>query len=455
MPKSSSNKKGKVKRKPTKRKKENSSLQSPRGMHDILPSEQAWWDKIREVGQEVSNFYNFSRIDTPILEPVEIFERGTGATTDIVEKQMFLLKSRGRDRLALRPEGTPGVMRAYIQHSLSRLGQPVKLYYFGPFFRYEQPQAGRYRQFHQIGFEILGGEDDSVYDAQIILATYRLAEKLKIKNLTIKINSLGCKNCRSIYRKKLQDYYKKVSGKICKDCRQRMSSNPLRLLDCKDENCQAIKNQAPTMLDYLCQSCRNHFRHVLEYLDDLGIPYNLDSYLVRGLDYYNRTVFEIFAENYSVSIGGGGRYDYLSEMLGVRKSSLPAIGSSLGIERLIEAMKAQGINEPAKSRAKVFLVQIGKPAKKKSLCLIESFRSAGIKIIESLGKDSLKSQLRLADKEGVGMALILGQREVFEENIIIRDMKSGVQETVPLAKVVEEVKRRIKAFVQKSEPSGK
>ncbi len=444
MPKSSRNKKGKEKKNSVEGKKENLLFQSPRGMHDILPLEQPWWNKIREVSQEVSNFYNFSRIDTPILEPVEIFERGTGASTDIVEKQMFLLKSRGRDRLALRPEGTPGVMRAYVQHSLSRLGQPVKLYYFGPFFRHEQPQAGRYRQFYQVGFEILGGEDDPVYDAQTILAGYRLIEKLKIKNLTIKINSLGCKNCRSVYRKKLQDYYKKNSGKICKDCRRRASSNPLRLLDCKNENCQAIKNQAPVMLDYLCQQCRNHFRQVLEYLDDLGMPYNLDSYLVRGLDYYSRTVFEIFAENYNVSLGGGGRYDYLSEMLGARKTPLPAVGSSLGIERLIETMKAQGVNEPVRNRAKVFLIQIGKPAKKKALCLIESFRSAGIKIIESLGKDSLKSQLRLADKERVEIALILGQREVFEENIIIRDMKSGVQETVPLNKVVEEVKRRIK-----------
>lgn len=431
--------------KKNKAKKEKTTLiQSPKGMHDILPSEQPWWDKLRKANQEVANFYNFSRIDTPILESLEIFERGTGVTTDVVEKQMFILKSKGKDHLALRPENTPGIIRAYIQHNLSRLGQPLKLYYFGPFFRYEQPQAGRYRQFHQIGFEIIGSEDDSVYDAQIILASYRLMEELKIKNSVIQINSLGCKNCRSVYRKKLQDYYRKLSNKICKDCRRRLVLNPLRLLDCKDEDCQAAKIKAPRMLDYLCPSCRSHLRVVLEYLDDLGVPYNIDHYLVRGLDYYNRTVFEIFADKLDISLGGGGRYDYLGEMLGARKTSLPAVGSSLGAERLIEVMKAQGISEPAKSKAKVFLVQIGKPAKKMAICLVESFRSAGIKIIESLGKDSLKSQLRLADKEGVEMALILGQREVFEENIIIRDMKSGAQETVPLTKVVEEVKRRIK-----------
>lgn len=419
-------------------------FQSPKGMHDILPSEQPWWDKLRKASQEVANFYNFSRIDTPILESVEIFERGIGITTDIVEKQMFVLKTKSRDRLALRPENTPGIVRAYIQHGLSRLGQPLKLYYFGPFFRYEQPQLGRYRQLHQIGFEILGGEDDSIYDAQIILATFRLIEELKIKNSTIQINSLGCKNCRSVYRRKLQDYYRKLSNKICKDCRRRLSLNPLRLLDCKNENCQAIKSRAPIMLDCLCQSCRSHFRSVLEYLDDLNLPYTLNSYLVRGMDYYNRTVFEIFAEGYELSLAGGGRYDYLGEMLGARKTSLPAVGSSLGAERLIEVMKFQGMNEPVKIRAKVFLVQIGKPAKKMALCLIEAFRSVGIKIIESLGKESLKAQMKLADKEGVEMALILGQREVFEESIIIRDMKSGAQETVPLSKVVEEVKKRLK-----------
>jgi histidyl-tRNA synthetase len=433
--------------KKTKKDKTNRSkttlFQSLKGMHDILPSEQLWWDKLRKISQETANFYNFSRIETPILEPAEIFEKGAGVGTDIVEKQIFFLKSKGRDRLALRPDGTPGVVRAYIQHNLSRLSQPLKLYYFGPFFRYEQPQSGRYRQFYQVGFEILGGEDDSIYDAQIILATFRLAEGLKIKDLIVQINSIGCKNCRLVYRRKLQDYYRKLSNKICKDCRRRLSLNPLRLLDCKNENCREIKDKAPVMLDYLCQSCRNHFRAVLEYLDDLNIPYILNPYLVRGLDYYNRTVFEISAEKCDVSLGGGGRYDYLGEMLGVRRTSLPAVGSALGAERLIEAMKFQEVSEPQKIRAKVFLVQIGKPSKKMALCLIEKFRSAGVKITEALGKDSLKSQLKLADKGEVEMALILGQREVFEENIIIRDMKSGAQETVPLNKVVEEVKRRI------------
>ncbi len=419
-------------------------FQSPKGMHDILPSEQPWWEKLRKASQEVANFYNFLRIDTPILEDVEIFEKGIGITTDIVEKQMFVLRTKGRDHLALRPENTPAIVRAYFEHGLSRLPQPLKLYYFGPFFRYEHPQFGRYRQFHQIGFEILGGEEDPIYDSQIILVSLRLIEELKIKNSIIQLNSLGCKNCRLIYRRKLQDYYRKLSVKICKDCRRRLSLNPLRLLDCKNENCERAKSRAPIMLDYLCPACRDHFREVLEYLDELSLPYTLNPYLVRGLDYYNRTVFEITTEGYNISLAGGGRYDYLGEMLGARKNTLPATGSSLGAERIIEIMKAREIGGLPKIKARAFLLQIGKPAKKRALGLIEDFRRAGVKVIESLGRESLNSQLKIADREEVEMALILGQREVFEENIIIRDMKSGVQETVPLAKVVEEVKKRLK-----------
>ncbi len=412
-------------------------------MRDILPDERPYWDKIEKVGREIADFYNFSRIDTPLVEFSEIFERAVGGATDIIEKQMYYIKSRGKDRLVLRPEGTAGIVRAYLEHGLSKIAQPLKLYYFGPMFRYESPQFGRYRQFYQLGFEILGDKNDPIYDAQIVLAAFRLLEELKIKNLNIEINSLGCKNCRSNYRKKLQDYYRKNQNKICRDCKRRLSLNPLRLLDCKNENCQPIKSKAPIMLDHLCSGCKSHFRGVLEYLDELGLPYNLNPYLVRGLDYYNQTVFEFLAENYGVSLGGGGRYDDLAVMLGA-KHSLPACGSSLGIERVIEVMKNQGISGLTKGRVKVFLAQIGQPAKKRALRLIEEFKKSGIKIMESFGKESLKSQLKIADKEEIDTALILGQKEVFEENIILRDMKSGAQETVPLNKVIEAVKKRIK-----------
>jgi histidyl-tRNA synthetase len=422
----------------------NDTLQSLKGMHDILPEEQPWWDKVRKAIEEIADFYNFLRIDTPILERAELFERGVGEETDIVEKEMFYVKKRGKETMVLRPEGTAGVMRAYLEHGLSHISQPLKLYYTGSMFRYEQPQLGRYREHHQVGFEILGSFQDAVYDVQVILAVFRLLESLKIKSVSINLNSLGCNQCRSQYKKKLLDYYRKLSNSVCQNCRRRMRVNPLRLLDCKNKICESVKNEAPVIIDCLCQSCRNYFKEVLEYVESLNLPYILDSYLVRGLDYYNATVFEISVEGYNVSLGGGGRYDALGALLGWRKTELPAVGGSLGIERIVEVMKLQGIVGLARPRAKVFLVQIGSDAKKKSLNLIENFRNANIKIVESLGRDSLKAQLRIADKINADIALIFGQREVFEDTIILRDMQSGNQEVVPLNKVVDEVKKRIR-----------
>ncbi len=424
--------------------------QSPKGMHDILPGEQPWWEKIRKVGKNIADFYNFLRIDTPILESAEVFER-SGEATDLVEKQMYFVKTKGGDRLVLRPEGTAPIMRAYLQHGLAKISQPLKLYYFGQMFRYEQPQAGRYREFNQIGFEIIGGKEDPIYDAQVILTIYRLIEELKIKNAIVQINSIGCRNCRAVYRRRLVDYYKNKLDRLCRDCRRRYATNPMRLLDCKNEKCLAVRAGAPIILDNLCSYCKTHFKNVLEYLDALSLPYVLNHYLVRGLDYYNRTVFEIFVEDSNLeasrvggglAIASGGRYDYLVEMLGGRQA--PGVGGSLGVERLIEAMKLRGLSAPDKSGAKIFLVYIGSEAKKKSLSIIEEFRKADVGIIESFGKESLKVQLAMADKKGAEMALIFGQKEVFEDNIIIRDMKSGMQETMPLARAVEEAKRRLK-----------
>ncbi|KKW00337.1 MAG: Histidine-tRNA ligase [Candidatus Wolfebacteria bacterium GW2011_GWE1_48_7] len=430
---------------PKKEKKEREkkmAYQTVKGMHDILPEEQPLWDKVRLATKHVGEFYNFQRIDTPVLEGADIFERGLGTKTDIVEKEMFVIKTRGGDKLVMRPEFTSAVMRAYYQHGLSQFGQPMKLYYEGPVFRYEQPQAGRYRQFNQVGFEILGAESDPVYDAQAIMSAFRIIEELKIKNVTVHINSIGCHKCRATYIKKLEAHYKKNALKICKDCKNRISTNPLRVLDCKEEKCQLVKAEAPIILDYLDSECKAHFTKVLEYLDEVKIPYYIDSYLVRGLDYYNRTVFEFFGEGFSVALGGGGRYDYLSETLKLGK--LSAVGSALGTERIIEVMKASGKIIVPRGAARVFLVHIGDEAKKRGLALIEEFRKSGVRINESFGKDSLKSQMRVADKEQAQLSLILGQREVFEGSIIVRDMETGAQESVPLERIVEEVKKRLK-----------
>ncbi len=408
-------------------------------MHDILPQDQWLWDRVRNEVKSLAEYYSFERIDTPLIEKAELFEKGVGQATDIVEKQMFFVKA-SKDRLVLRPEGTAPVVRSYIEHGLSHMPQPAKLYYLGPMFRHEQPQEGRFRQFYQAGFEVLGGDNNPVYDAQIILACYRLLEGLKITKLDIQINTIGCKTCRPNYRRRLVEYFK--SKDICRDCRRRLSSNPLRLLDCKDKKCEACIKEAPTILDNLCHICNTHFKAVLEFLNELQLPYTLNHCLVRGLDYYNRTVFEIFAEGFDSALASGGRFDYLAEQLGGRPTV--AVGGAAGMERLIAAMKVREVKPLARQKAKAFLIHIGSVAKRKSLVLIEELRKAGIKTKEALSKDSLKAQLKQADKEGAALALIFGQKEAFEGSIIIRDLESGAQETVPLDKFVAEVKRKLK-----------
>lgn len=414
-------------------------LQSVKGMRDILPQDQPLWERLRKVTRDLGEEYNCMRIDTPLVEKAELFERGIGMATDVVEKQMYAIKTKEDERLVLRPECTASVARAYIEHGLSHLIQPVKLYYIGPMYRHEQPQEGRQREFYQVGFEIMGGESDPVYDAQIITIAHRFLEEMKLGKLTIHINSIGCKQCRPFYRKKLVDYYKNQPA--CKTCKRRIVINPLRVLDCKEEKCQDIKKGAPAMLDSLCVACRAHFKLTLEYLDELKLPYLLNNYLVRGLDYYSRTVFEITTEGVDGALAGGGRYDYLLEMMGAK--SVPAVGVALGCERIVAALKKHAIVFSARSKPKLFFIHIGDLAKKKSLSLIENLRRNGIHVEESLGKDSLKGQLTAADKKGAAFALIFGQMEAFEESIIIRDLATGVQETVLLAKLVEAVKKRI------------
>lgn len=421
-------------------------LTVPRGMHDILPSEWPWRDKIFGVVDELADFYNFSRIETPVLERAELFERGVGEETDIVGKEMYFVRSKGEDILVLRPENTAPIARAYLEHHLGRSASLKKLFYRGPMFRHERPQAGRFRQFDQAGFEIIGGGNDPIYDAEVMLIFQRLLENLKIKNIVLKINSIGCRACRPLYKKQLQAYYKDKEKKLCSSCQQRFKTNQLRLLDCKEETCAPFKESTPNILDKLCGGCTSHLKGVFEYLDELKISYTVDNTLVRGLDYYSRTVFEFFVEGPGSEVGalpGGGRYDYLMEMLGGRMT--PAVGGAVGIERLIAVMKAQGMETPKKAPKKVFLIHVGELAKKKSLNLLEKFRSAGISVNEVLGRDSLKAQLRMADKEGVKLALIFGQKEIFENSIIVRDLGTHLQENVSMDTIVEEVKKRLRA----------
>jgi histidyl-tRNA synthetase len=419
-------------------------VQAPKGTHDILPEEQKYWDKLRTVVAQAAVNYGFGRIDTPVFEDVRLYIKGTGQNTDIVQKEIYTFKTKGGEQLALRPEFTPGIVRAYIEHGMKNLPQPVKLYSIGPVFRHDKPQAGRYRQFYQINFEVIG-DPSEVSDVQIIQTFVSILKRLSLKKFTIFINSIGCLMCAPKYKKNLLSYYKKRLNRVCPECRRRFDKNPLRLLDCKNEKCKRVTSEAPQILDFLCEECKAHFKKVLEILDDLEIPYILNPYLVRGLDYYTKTVFEVWEDKDDSGQGallGGGRYDNLVEMFKGR--STPAVGAAAGMERIISFLKKQDIKISETEKPKVFMVQLGELGKRKSLKLFDEFQRNGIKVGEAFSKPSIKSQLKIADKEGAKIALILGQREALEGSIIIRDMISGVQETVLIEKVINEVKKRLK-----------
>ena len=411
-------------------------------MHDILPEDQQYYQKIYSTASEIADFYGFQKIDTPILEDAELFSRGVGLTTDIVEKQMYAFKTRGGDYLALRPEFTAAFSRAYMEHGMFNLPQPVKLFTFGPLFRYERPQLGRFRQFHQIDLEAFG-EGSSVIDAQIIQIFYNILKELKFKNIVIEINSIGDNQCRPYYKKLLTNYLKARENSLCSDCRRRIRENPLRVLDCKEEKCQPVKAQAPQLIDHLCEGCKTHFKQVLEFLDEIELPYRLNPYLVRGLDYYTKTVFEFFEDtDTGKNLGalvGGGRFDGLAKILGGKDT--PACGAAAGVERLVQVIKER-IKDIPPVKKNIFLAQLGDLAKRKSLRLYEDFRKSKILIAESLSKDSLKTQLRSADRLGASYTLILGQREALEGTVIVRDMKTGRQDTIKIDKVVGEIKKR-------------
>lgn len=416
-------------------------------MHDILPEDQPYYERVYEVVDQVAKFYGFSRITTPVLELSELFEKGTGSSTDIVEKQMYSFKSKGGDSLALRPEFTPGIVRSYIQHGMINLPQPVKLFSVGPLFRYEHPQAGRYRQFHQFDLEAIGDSSPAI-DAELIQIFYSILSDLGFRHLICEVNSIGDSKCRPYYKKLLSSFFRSRQHALCADCRRRMKVNPLRVLDCKEEKCQRVRSQAPQFVDHLCDECKKHFRSVLEFLDEADIPYHLDPHLVRGLDYYTKTVFEIYSDQHSPdalrqsAIVGGGRYDALVKLLGGKEA--PASGGAGGVERIVSAMKESG-RSPLKAREpKVYLAQLGDLPKRKSLKLLEEFRGAGILVAESLGRDSLKVQLARADKVGVEYTLILGQKEALEGSIVIRKMDTGKQEMVKMDNVVREMKKRVK-----------
>jgi len=410
-------------------------LQSAPGMRDVLSESQVLFDKIFKISEDFARYFNFQKITPPVLEYTELFEKGTGEFTDIVEKQMYSLRTKGGDKLALRPEFTPSLVRAYIEHGMQSLPQPVKLYTHGPLFRHERQQAGRYRQFNQINFEIFGS-DKPIIDTEIIYVMYSILDKLGLKNLMIEVNSIGCKDCRVDYKKALIRYLKKREDFLCATCKKRLKNNPLRVLDCKEEKCQNVIINAPQVIDHLCKSCHSHFKKVLEYLDQLGLPYNLNPYLVRGLDYYTRTVFEIVSPDAKGALIGGGRYDNLIKLFS--RKNVPACGAAGGVERIAELMK-----EIEDKKPEIFLAQLGDEAKIKALKLLDDFKKAKLLVAESLDKDSLTNQLKIANKLEVKYTLIIGEDEAKKDTILIRDMKSGKQTSIKIDKIIKEIKKKI------------
>ncbi|MBU4375589.1 histidine--tRNA ligase [Patescibacteria group bacterium] len=417
-----------------------------RGMRDVLPDEYKYWNLVLCKAAKLAETYSFNRIDIPVLEQMDLYERSSGKTSDIVTKEMFSFVDKSGDRIALRPEATPGMVRSYIEHGMFNLPQPVKLFLLGPLFRHEKPQSGRYRQHNQFDLEIFG-ESNPAADAQLILIAYNFFRELQIE-VQIQINSIGCEECREEYCRQLVEFYKERGkrAKLCNDCKKRLAKNPLRLLDCKEAPCIELKAEAPQIVDSLCDNCRNHFIKVLEYLDELDVAYNLDPHLVRGLDYYNKTVFEIFPLNSEdqgrqISLGGGGRYDGLVEQMGGRPT--PACGFGIGIERAVSQVKEKNIPIKENNKADIFLAQLGEQARQKAMVLFEELRRAGFQIREAFTKDSLRSQLEIANRMGVKFSLILGQKEIMDKTILIRDMESGIQEVVDCKKLILEIEKRL------------
>ena len=418
-------------------------IQTPRGTRDILPEDHKLFDFVQSVFELVVKSAGFGKITTPVFENTNLFIRGVGKNTDIVEKEMYTFLDKSDNSVTLRPEGTAPIARAYLQDGMQSWPQPVKLYYFEPMYRYDRPQAGRYREFWQFGFEIIG-DKNPIADAIVITAAYRIYEKLGLgDDISLQLNSIGCSVCRPKYLKALMKYYRDNEKSLCGDCRRRLVGNPLRLLDCKVLKCHALVEDAPQIVNSLCDECHDHFKEILEYLDGIGLVYEINPRLVRGLDYYSKTVFEFWdnkdgAQN---ALGGGGRYDGLIEVLGGK--STPALGFAGGVDRVVDRIKIVNHDKKIEDKCDVFVAQLGSIALKKSFVLLNQLWSNNIDAQGCLDKGSISEQLKAANRFGAVLTLIIGQKEAFNDTVIIKDMQSGSQEVYPEDKVIGEIRRRL------------
>jgi histidyl-tRNA synthetase len=403
---------------------------APRGTQDVLPEDQPYWRYVIQRAHYIAHLYGFEQITVPMFESTGLFVRGVGEGTDIVDKEMYSFEDKGGEEITLRPEFTAGIVRSYIQNGMHILPQPVKVYTIGPIFRYERPQAGRYRQHTQFNIEALG-ESDPALDAEVMEVARHLYADLGFSGLSFQVNSTGCPACRPRYVELLVSYYGEHASEICEDCQRRLERNPLRVLDCKVESCQPIIAGAPHIVGHLCPECAEHFDKLQGYLRKLGRPFTINHRLVRGFDYYTKTVFEVWAQGIGAqaAVCGGGRYDGLAELL--EGPPTPGIGFGSGIERIILAMKAQGIEVPALPKPEVLIATLDQEAKVEGVRLLSDMRVADVAAVLAFGDRSLRSQLREADKQAVRYAVILGGDEVREKTATVRDMIGGDQHSVP------------------------
>ena len=409
----------------------------PKGTKDILPSEVYRWQKAEELFRTTADKYGFTEIRTPVIEHTELFQRGVGDTTDIVQKEMYTFEIAGRS-LSLKPEGTAGVGRSFIENQLYVDGLPAKYYYITPCYRYEKMQKGRQREFHQFGIEIFGS-DKMLADAEVIMLADDFLRSFGIDDARLHINSIGCPKCRAEYRKALQEFLKPSYEQLCDTCKSRFERNPMRILDCKSPQCQAVAKGAPRMIDYLCEDCRNAFEELKGILKNCGVNFEVDPNIVRGLDYYTKTAFEFISDKLGSqsTVCGGGRYDHLIEELGGPET--PGVGFGLGIERLLLIQEACGLAGKAPASADVLIAALGESAKLSALSLTKQMRGAGIRVIMDVMERGLKAQFKYADRIGARYVVVIGDEDLAKGVATLRDMKNSSQTQVEKDKLIKTI----------------
>ena len=402
---------------------------APKGTVDLVPEKAAKWQAVEEVFRSEAELNGFGEIRTPVFEHTELFQRGVGDTTDVVEKQMYTFEDKGGRSITLRPEGTAGAVRAMLETGLYNAGYPVKLYYLTSCYRYEKPQAGRLRELHQFGVEMFGAAEPAA-DAQIIAMALSAFKRLGLEDVGLQLNSIGCPECRREYHKALKEYFTERRDQLCDTCLSRLERNPMRILDCKSPECQEVCKGAPKITDYLCEDCKDHFAKVQEFLTALGIAFEIDPGLVRGLDYYTRTVFEFPSKSLGFALGGGGRYDGLVEEFGGKPT--PGLGFGLGLDRIMMALEAQKVEFPQPVKCELYIATMGEEAQKKAFLLMDELHRCGIPADTDLCGRGLKAQMKYADKIGAKFTMVLGDNELQEGKAELKNMGTGEKKKIAI-----------------------